>query len=67
MLQVVDYLQSQKNHFSTSAGILQGLKIQETNDQEVILLRSLLKEAATWDRENKGWILKSEYVNNDAA
>lgn len=63
LARVVQFLQSQPENFSSSASILSGLGLQDTNDQDMVLLRSLLKEAATWDRTKKGWKLKSDYTD----
>lgn len=61
MLQIVQFLQLQPDSFSTSAAILRGLGVLNTSDQEMILMRSLLKEAASWDRTRNGWVLRDSF------
>ncbi|KAK6453735.1 DNA dependent ATPase [Scheffersomyces xylosifermentans] len=61
---LVSYLQSQPDNFSTSQKILKDAKISLANENDMILIRSMLREIAVWSAPKGGWKLKSEYVND---
>lgn len=59
---LIDYLDKQTEKFSTSNAILTSLKFDLKDDKDMILIRSMLREVATWDGSRKGWILKEEFI-----
>lgn len=63
---LVDFLLKQPDQFSTSNAILEALPktVDSTNEKQVFLVRSLLREIATWDKTSKGWKLKRSYIEN---
>lgn len=59
---IVDYLKGLEGHFSKSQDIINGLKLKLKDDQEMILMRALLRQISNWDSERKGWALKAEFM-----
>lgn len=61
---LIDYLKQQPDQFSASNAILSSLPktVNLKNEKQVILIRSLLREVATWDVKLKGWKLKESYI-----
>lgn len=62
LTKLIDYLKQQSEYFGTSNDILHNSGIDMKNEPEIILVRSMLREVATWDKERKGWKLKEDYV-----
>jgi len=60
--QLIDYLKLQPNNFGTSNDILKHGGITMSSENDMILIRSMLREIATWDKNLKGWQLKLEYI-----
>lgn len=61
---LIGFLAKQTDHFSTSNNILTDLKLELNDEKDMILVRSMLREIATWDTPRKGWILKQEFLTN---
>lgn len=61
---LIDFLKEQPDQFSASNAILSALPktINLGNEKQVVLIRSLLREIATWDVKLKGWKLKESYI-----
>lgn len=59
---LINFLQAQPAHFSTSNQILTGVQLKQADEKDVILVRSMLREIAIWDGTRKGWALKDEYL-----
>lgn len=60
---LVEYLSSQPSGFSKSNEILQSLpkSVNLKNEKEMVMIRSLLREAADWKAGDKGWQLKESF------
>lgn len=60
MRALVEYLQGQEGRFASSNQILGALagKVDVKDERETILVRQMLREVATWEKEAKGWRLK---------
>ncbi|OBA22687.1 DNA dependent ATPase [Metschnikowia bicuspidata var. bicuspidata NRRL YB-4993] len=60
---IVDFLSRQPDRFSKSNAILQSLpeSVDTNNETQMVTVRSLLREAANWDSEAKGWRLKATF------
>lgn len=61
---LIDFLLKQPGNFSGSNAILGALpsSVDSNNEKHVILVRSLLREIATWEKRDKGWKLKDSYL-----
>ncbi|WPK23273.1 hypothetical protein PUMCH_000508 [Australozyma saopauloensis] len=61
---LTDYLSKQPDFFSLSNSILSSLPktFDSKSEKQVVLIRSLLREVATWDSARKGWKLKDSYA-----
>lgn len=59
---IVDYMKGLEGNFSKSQGIINGLQIHLKDDQEIMVMRALLRQVSNWDINRKGWVLKSEFV-----
>lgn len=64
MQHLIDFLKQQPDHFSASSAILSALPktINLKIEKHAILVRSLLREIATWEVKLKGWKLKESYI-----
>ena len=64
---LVDYLLAQHDHFSKLNAILQALpkSVDSANERQMVMVRSLLREAADWVPEKKGWKLKLAFEEKD--
>lgn len=62
---IVEFLSQKPHGFSKSNDILQSLpkSVNLKNDNDVVLVRSLLREVAEWQAAEKGWKLKLTYVS----
>ncbi|KAK6203078.1 DNA dependent ATPase [Scheffersomyces amazonensis] len=60
---LVNYLKDQEGHFSKSSDILTNAQIDMKDSDDMIKIRSMLREVAIWDSLNKGWTLKQEFIN----
>ena len=60
---LITYLGNQEEHFSTSNAIIKGNNLKLVSDDDMILIRSMLREIADWDGVKKGWKLKEQFVN----
>lgn len=60
---LIDYLNGQPEQFSSSNAILTSLpkSVNSKNDKDVVLVRSILREVATWDAKKSGWKLKNSF------
>ena len=58
---LVHFLAEQEGHFSPSAKIMTLLDLKLENDNDVVIVRSMLREVADWDSLKKGWQLKKDY------
>lgn len=61
---LVDFLSKQPDHFCKSSAILLSLPsfVDVKDEKELVAVRSLLREAADWDSERKGWKLKAQFM-----
>ncbi|KAF3989090.1 hypothetical protein FT663_03761 [Candidozyma haemuli var. vulneris] len=61
---LIQFLQKQPEGFSKSDTILKALPktVNLKDEKEMISVRSLLREAATWDATQKGWRLKETFL-----
>ncbi|KAH3683847.1 hypothetical protein WICPIJ_005181, partial [Wickerhamomyces pijperi] len=55
------YMAGLDGYFSTSAAVLDKLKIDVSNEKTVKVVRSMLKSICRWDKERKGWVLNEEF------
>ena len=62
MENLVEYLGDQKDNFSTSNDIIKNVKLSMSTENEMIMIRSMLREIANWDSSRKGWKLKDEFL-----
>ncbi|GEQ71302.1 hypothetical protein JCM33374_g4984 [Metschnikowia sp. JCM 33374] len=64
---LVEYLSKQPDHFSKSNAILQSLPktLDTNNEKEMVTVRSLLREAADWNSQLKGWKLKATFAEKE--
>lgn len=64
---IVDFLSKKEDGFSKSNEILNSLpkSVNLKNEREVMMVRSLLREAAIWQTKEKGWKLKDNYLSKD--
>lgn len=60
--ELIEYLKVQPDTFSNSNDILENFKINVKTESEVILVRSMLRQIANWDKNKKGWKLKEDYI-----
>ncbi|EGW33849.1 uncharacterized protein SPAPADRAFT_133417 [Spathaspora passalidarum NRRL Y-27907] len=58
---LVDWLSKQEDKFSTSNDIMSSLDLKLSSEKDVILVRSMLREIASWDSIRKGWKLKEDF------
>ena len=65
MENLVEYLGDQMDNFSTSNDIIKNVKLSMSTENEMIMIRSMLREIANWDSSRKGWKLKDEFCNNN--
>ncbi|KAG7821668.1 hypothetical protein KL928_000143 [Ogataea angusta] len=56
-----NYMAGLEGFFSTSAAVLDELKIDVSNEKTVKVVRSMLKSICKWDKERKGWVLNEEF------
>lgn len=63
LAKIIDYLMLQPRGFSKSNEILQLLPktVNLKNEKELVMVRSLLREAAEWNSAEKGWKLKAKF------
>ena len=61
----MEYLGDQMDNFSTSNDIIKNVKLSMSTENEMIMIRSMLREIANWDSSRKGWKLKDEFCNNN--
>lgn len=63
MEHLVDFLQKQPQCFSKSKLILLSLPrtVDVTSEAQMVMVRSLLRQVAEWDRHEKGWRLKTSF------
>ncbi|CAI5756070.1 unnamed protein product [Candida verbasci] len=59
---LVDFLLEQNDHFSKSNDIIKNSNIKMANEQDMVLVRSMLREIADWDGVKKGWKLKQSFI-----
>lgn len=59
--QLSKYMASVEGNFSKSSDILDNLDIDFSDKKTVEVIRNMLKGICTWDKERKGWVLKSEF------
>lgn len=57
------YLNSVDGNFSTSNNIVKKVDLSMKSEEDMVLIRSMLREIATWDSVRKGWKLKDEFVD----
>lgn len=64
---MVDFLNTQPGAFSRSEKILSALpkSVDVNNEREMVMVRSLLKEAAEWQSNEKGWKLKKAFQESE--
>lgn len=62
MENLVEYLGDQMDNFSTSNDIIKNVKLSMSTENEMIMIRSMLREIANWDSSRKGWKLKDEFL-----
>ena len=62
MENLVEYLGDQMDNFSTSNDIIKNVKLSMSTENEMIMIRSMLREIANWDSLRKGWKLKDEFL-----
>ncbi|KAI3402348.2 rhp26 [Candida oxycetoniae] len=60
---LIDYLSKQENQFSTSNDIIKSNNLKMVSDEDMIIIRSMLREIAEWDGVRKGWKLKEQFVS----
>lgn len=60
---IIDVLSKQPDGFAKSNTILGSLpkSVDLKNERELVMVRSLLREAADWQKEQKGWRLKAVF------
>lgn len=58
---LVEYMANVEGNFSKSRDILENLDIDVGDKKTVDVIRSMIKGVCTWDRDRKGWILKTEF------
>lgn len=58
---VQSYLELQNGRFAKSADIMSSLNINLVNDADIKLVRTILREIASWSKEKSGWVLKEEF------
>ncbi|AMD20609.1 HDL135Cp [Eremothecium sinecaudum] len=61
-----DYLKKRPDFFSKSEDIMKTLGVEIRNKEELMRIRALLKEIATFDKAKLGWVLKSEFRDRAA-
>lgn len=63
LAKIIEFLSKLPNGFSKSNEILQLLpkSVNLKNEKELVIVRSLLREAAEWDSVEKGWKLKEKF------
>ena len=59
--QLSDYMSRVNGNFSTSSEVLDHLDIDFGDKQTVNVVRNMLKNICTWDKERKGWVLNAEF------
>ncbi|TID15809.1 hypothetical protein CANINC_004338 [Pichia inconspicua] len=59
--QISRYMADLKDNFSTSSDILENLHVDFSDEKTVVIIRQMLKAICSWDKERKGWVLKSEF------
>lgn len=61
---LVEFLEKQPGRFSRLDAILKSLpeSVQQAGTDEMVVVRSLLREAAEWDKTAKGWRLRSDFA-----
>lgn len=57
-----NFLLKQADRFGTSNDILRAIEIEISDEGTASLVRSMLREIATWNRDRKGWVLKPDFV-----
>ncbi|KAG7664311.1 rhp26 [[Candida] subhashii] len=58
---LVSFLSDQPDCFSTSNDIVKNGDVDMKSENDMIVIRSMLREIANWDKERKGWKLKDEF------
>ncbi|RCK57637.1 DNA repair and recombination protein RAD26 [Candida viswanathii] len=61
---LVAYLNTTSEKFSTSNDIVKKVELSMTSEEDMVLIRSMLREIATWDSARKGWKLKNEFADD---
>lgn len=59
---MVDFLNLQPSKFATSDQLIKGVHLKLANQKDMVLVRLMLTEVATWDKERKGWALRENFV-----
>ncbi|KAG2733797.1 hypothetical protein G9P44_003322 [Scheffersomyces stipitis] len=62
---LVTFLQSRPDSFGTSSVILKNAGVAMKDENDMILIRSMLREIAVWDSGRSGWKLKKEFSQNE--
>ena len=60
---LVTYLNTVEDNFSTSNEIVKKVDLSMKSEEDMVLIRSMLREVAVWDSARKGWKLKDEFVD----
>ncbi|RCK65872.1 DNA repair and recombination protein RAD26 [Candida viswanathii] len=61
---LVAYLNTTSEKFSSSNDIVKKVELSMTSEEDMVLIRSMLREIATWDSVRKGWKLKDEFADD---
>lgn len=65
LLMIQNYLKSQPEVSGSSKSILNSIGANLTDQEDVIQFRALLKTIANFDRTNKVWVLKDEFIRDE--
>ncbi|KAI5962679.1 rhp26 [Candida pseudojiufengensis] len=60
---IITFLKNQPNFFATSSSIIQGCDLKLVSDESMIMIRSMLREVATWDGVKRGWKLNDSLID----
>lgn len=63
--QIESYLRQRPEFFATSNDIINSIKVDLSNTEDVIKIRALLKAIASFDKTKKGWKLNEEFINSE--
>ncbi|KAL3232344.1 hypothetical protein RNJ44_04260 [Nakaseomyces bracarensis] len=65
LLAIQNYLKSQPQNSGTSKDIIENIGANLRDQEDIIQIRALMKTIAKFDKTDKVWTLKEEFVNDD--